>query len=172
MVSGCGTASTSANAPTVSNSAVQTNAQGQTVSNAAAGTSGATASAGSATTAQPGGLNLTGITDGSPAAAGEQIFATAGCQSCHMIHGVGGQVGPDLSVVGTLGKTATYAGALPVHVSGVSGPTYRGANWFILHTQCPTCATPGSAMPPFASFTPAQYQELAAFLGGLGVTFK
>ena len=75
-------------------------------------------------------------------------------ESCHMIHGVGGQVGPDLSAGRWQDRNLRGSVARPCS------------------TQCPTCATPGSAMPPFASFTPAQYQELAAFLGGLGVTFK
>lgn len=115
---------------------------------------------------------LTGITPGSPAAAGESIFQSAGCMSCHMIKGQGGAGGPDLSAVGTLGKTATYNGTLPIPVPGVTGPVYSGKSWFVLHTECPSCATPGSAMPAFTNFTPQQYLELATFLNGLGVTEK
>jgi hypothetical protein len=89
-----------------------------------------------------------------------------------MVKGVGGQVGPNLTAIGTQHKSSTYNGKLPVPVPGVTGPTYSGEDWFILHTQCPSCATPGSPMPPFANFTPVQYQELATFLNGLGVTYK
>jgi mono/diheme cytochrome c family protein len=117
------------------------------------------------------GATFTGITPGSPAAAGEAIFESSGCTSCHMVKGVGGTVGPNLTAVGTLGKQATYTGKLPVPVPGVTGPTYKGVDWFVLHTQVPT-VDPGSAMPPFANFTAQQYVELATFLNGLGVTYK
>lgn len=119
-----------------------------------------------------GAVTFTGITPGSAAAAGQTIFETSGCTSCHMIKGAGGQVGPNLTNVGTLGKTSTYAGTIPVKVPGVKGPVYSGENWFVLHTECPTCATPGSAMPAFANFTAQQYQQLATFLNGLGTTYK
>jgi hypothetical protein len=44
-------------------------------------------------------------------------------------------------------------------------------DWFVLHTEVPT-VDPGSAMPPFDNFTALQYQQLATFLNGLGVTYK
>lgn len=113
-----------------------------------------------------------GIAPGSAAARGESLFDSAGCDGCHMVDGQGGTVGPDLSKVGTLGKTATYTGDLPVKVPGVVGPVYTGRDWFVLHTECPSCATPGSPMPAFTDFTPRQYLDLAAFLAGLGVTEK
>lgn len=115
---------------------------------------------------------LSGITKGSPAATGQALFESAGCTGCHSIKGQGGVMGPDLTDVGTLNKTANYIGTLPVPLPGVTGPVYSGKNWFVLHTQCPTCATPGSPMPAFTSFTAQQYLALAAFLGGLGVTEK
>jgi menaquinol-cytochrome c reductase cytochrome b/c subunit len=117
------------------------------------------------------GVTFTGITPGSAAAAGETLFETSGCTSCHMVKGVGGTVGPNLTDVGTLGKQATYSGKLPVAVPGVTGPLYKGVDWFVLHTQVPTI-NPGSAMPPFDNFTALQYQQLATFLNGLGVTYK
>jgi menaquinol-cytochrome c reductase cytochrome b/c subunit len=117
-------------------------------------------------------ITFTGITPGSAAAAGEAVYLANGCASCHMVKGVGGQVGPNLTNVGTLGKSSTYTGTLPVKVPGVKGPTYSGESWFVLHTQCPTCATPGSGMPAFASLTPVDYQNLATFLNGLGTTYK
>lgn len=117
-------------------------------------------------------IKLTGIKPGSPAAAGQSLFESAGCTSCHMIEGQGGVGGPDLTTVGSLNKTATYGGTLPVPVPGVAGPVYSGKSWFVLHTECPSCATPGSVMPAFPHFTPQQYLELATFLSGLGVTEK
>jgi menaquinol-cytochrome c reductase cytochrome b/c subunit len=118
------------------------------------------------------GITFTGITPGSPAAAGLAVYQANGCTSCHMVKGVGGQVGPNLTNVGTLGKQATYAGKPPVAVPGVTGPTYKGEDWFVLHTECPTCATPGSAMPAFASLSPVELKNLAVFLNGLGTTYK
>lgn len=38
---------------------------------------------------------------------GEKLFATAGCATCHMVHGTGGALGPDLSHVGGA-RSATY----------------------------------------------------------------
>lgn len=32
---------------------------------------------------------------------GEQRFAEAGCNGCHLVHGVGGMIGPDLTHVAT-----------------------------------------------------------------------
>ncbi len=127
---------------------------------------------GTASTSSATSITFTGITPGSAAAAGETLFLTQGCTSCHMVKGVGGQVGPNLTTTGTKSKSSTYPGKLPVAVPGVSGPTYTGENWYILHTQCPTCATPGSTMPAFANFTAAEYQQLATFLAGLGTTYK
>ena len=42
-------------------------------------------------------IKLTGIKPGSPAAAGQSLFESAGCTSCHMIEGQGGVggLGPD-----------------------------------------------------------------------------
>jgi menaquinol-cytochrome c reductase cytochrome b/c subunit len=117
-------------------------------------------------------IPFTGITPGSAAAAGETVYLTEGCTSCHMVKGVGGQVGPNLTTIGTAGKSATYSGKLPVPVPGATGPTYSGANWFVLHTECPTCAKPGSAMPAFASLSATDLQNLATFLNGLGTTYK
>ncbi len=117
-------------------------------------------------------LTFTGITPGSAAAAGQAVFMDNGCTSCHMVKGVGGQVGPNLTTVGTKTFSATYSGKLPVPVPGVKGPTYTGTGWYVLHTQCPICAKPGSGMPAFASLTPTEYANLATFLNGLGTTYK
>jgi menaquinol-cytochrome c reductase cytochrome b/c subunit len=119
-----------------------------------------------------GGSTLT-FTNMTPAStAGLAVFEANGCTSCHMVKGVGGQVGPNLTNVGTKNLSATYTGKLPVAVPGVKGPTYSGPAWYVLHTQCPTCATPGSAMPAFASLSATEYSNLATFLNGLGTTYK
>ena len=98
-----------------------------------------------------GATTFTGITPGSAAAAGQTVYETSGCSSCHMLKGAGGQVAPNLTNIGTKNL---------------------GVAWFIKHTKCPSCVTPGSAMPPFANFTNTQYQQLATFLNGLGTTYK
>jgi hypothetical protein len=107
-------------------------------------------------------LGLSGLIAGSPAAAGETLFLDYGCTSCHIVKGVGGQVGPNLTKVGLHTRSATYAGRLPVLVPGVMGPISRGQDWYILELECPLCVTPNSPMPPFAKFTPQQYEDLSA----------
>jgi menaquinol-cytochrome c reductase cytochrome b/c subunit len=104
-----------------------------------------------ATPTSGGAVTFTGITPGSSAAAGQTVFDTEGCTSCHMLKGVGGQVGPNLTTVGTKNL---------------------GVDWFVRHTKCPSCVTPGSQMPPFAGLTPTQLQDLGTFLNGLGTTYK
>ena len=56
---------------------------------------------GTAPTSSATSITFTGITPGSAAAAGETLFLTEGCTSCHMVKGVGGQVGPNLTTTGT-----------------------------------------------------------------------
>jgi menaquinol-cytochrome c reductase cytochrome b/c subunit len=84
-----------------------------------------------------------------PAVAGAEIFAVAGCLNCHTYLGAGSSAlgAPDLSEEGAKG---------------------RGEQWQIDHLKCPSCETPGSAMPAFDDFTDEQYQQLAAFLEGSG----
>ncbi len=115
---------------------------------------------------------LSGLIAGSPAAAGETLFFTSGCTACHMVKGVGGQVGPNLTKIGLHTRSARYSGRLPVPVPGVTGPIYRGQDWYILKLECPMCVTPNAPMPPFANFTPQQYEDLSAFLAGLGTKYK
>jgi menaquinol-cytochrome c reductase cytochrome b/c subunit len=80
-----------------------------------------------------------------PAVAGAEIFAVAGCLNCHTYLGAGASAlgAPDLSEEGAKG---------------------RGEQWQIDHLRCPSCVTPGSAMPAFDDFNDEQYQQLAAFL--------
>ena len=92
------------------------------------------------------GLGLTGL---DPAAkAGEALFLTNGCTSCHNIKGVGAPgPGPTLTNEGTRGHPPEfYAGFLK--------------------------DPPGNIMPNFTTFTPQQYQQLGTFLSGLGTKYK
>lgn len=91
------------------------------------------------------GLPLSGLEANPEALAGSQIFLENGCTSCHAVAGVGAPgPGPDLSNVGG-----------------------QGIDYYINIVQ----SGPG-AMPAFTGFTDAQYQELGAFLNGLGTDFQ
>jgi ubiquinol-cytochrome c reductase cytochrome b subunit len=68
-------------------------------------------------------------------AKGQAVFARFGCNGCHRIHGEGGAVGPDLSLVGD---------ARPERV------------WHVKHFRDPQAVSPGSIMPKF----PLSEQEL------------
>lgn len=93
------------------------------------------------------GLPLTGLESDEAAAAGSELWL-ANCTSCHMIKGVGQPgPGPDLTNVGT--KNVVNA---------------DNAAEFLNN--------PPGSMPPFANFTPEQYEQLGTFLGGLGTTYK
>jgi len=76
---------------------------------------------------------------------GANLFATAGCTSCHTYLGVGSSNldAPDLSAIGARGL---------------------GIAFQIRHLQCPSCVNPGSPMPKFASLGPVRLHELAVFL--------
>jgi len=81
-----------------------------------------------------------------PAAApGARLFATAGCTACHTYLGTGSSNlgAPDLTTIGTRGL---------------------GIDFQIRHLQCPSCVTPGSPMPKFASLGTARLRDLAIFL--------
>jgi menaquinol-cytochrome c reductase cytochrome b/c subunit len=82
-----------------------------------------------------------------PAAAlpGARLFATAGCTACHTYLGTGSSNlgAPDLTTIGTRNL---------------------GISFQIRHLQCPSCVTPGSPMPKFASLGDARLRQLAVFL--------
>jgi quinol---cytochrome c reductase cytochrome c subunit, bacillus type len=71
------------------------------------------------------------------------LFATAGCLNCHTYDGEGASVGPELTEEGTRN---------------------RGIQWQIDHLECPSCITPGSAMPPFKKLGEDNLRKLAIFL--------
>jgi quinol---cytochrome c reductase cytochrome c subunit, bacillus type len=76
---------------------------------------------------------------------GAKLFATAGCTSCHTYLGTGSSNlgAPDLTTIGTRNL---------------------GISFQIRHLQCPSCVTPGSPMPKFASLGTARLHQLAVFL--------
>ena len=81
------------------------------------------------------------------AKAGADLFVGQGCSACHMIHGQGGQGGPDLSGEGTKGRTDA---------------------WLRQQIRDPKSHNPGAAMPAFSSLSEQQVDELAIFLQSLG----
>ncbi|MEW6583603.1 MAG: c-type cytochrome [Actinomycetota bacterium] len=86
------------------------------------------------------------------ATAGLELMSASGCFNCHNIKGVGAAgPGPGLADEGTKG---------------------RGAEWQIAHLKNPASQVPGSPMPPFTSFTPEEYDNLATLLEGLGTKYK
>ncbi|MGZ4143409.1 MAG: c-type cytochrome [Actinomycetota bacterium] len=76
---------------------------------------------------------------------GAKLFATAGCTACHTYLGTGSSNlgAPDLTNIGTRNL---------------------GVSFQIRHLQCPSCVTPGSPMPKFASLGDARLRQLAIFL--------
>ena len=76
---------------------------------------------------------------------GARLFAQSGCLTCHTYLGTGSSNlgAPDLSSEGAKG---------------------RGLKFQIDHLKCPSCVTPGSAMPPFASLGDDNIRKIAIFL--------
>ncbi|HLY94656.1 MAG TPA: hypothetical protein VKP14_07400 [Gaiellaceae bacterium] len=76
---------------------------------------------------------------------GAKLFATAGCTACHTYLGTGSSNlgAPDLTAIGSRNL---------------------GVDFQIRHLQCPSCVTPGSPMPKFASLGNARLHDLAVFL--------
>jgi len=81
----------------------------------------------------------------SAAVPGAKLFATAGCAACHTYLGTGSSNlgAPDLTAIGSRNL---------------------GISFQIRHLQCPSCVTPGSPMPKFASLGQARLHDLAVFL--------
>jgi quinol---cytochrome c reductase cytochrome c subunit, bacillus type len=76
---------------------------------------------------------------------GANLFAESGCLTCHTYLGTGSSNlgAPDLSDEGAKG---------------------RGIQFQIDHLKCPSCVTPGSAMPPFANLGEENLRKIAIFL--------
>jgi cytochrome c oxidase cbb3-type subunit 2/cytochrome c oxidase cbb3-type subunit I/II len=65
---------------------------------------------------------------------------------CHKLNGEGVEVGPDLTMEGTRGRTD---------------------EWLMGHFKNPAAYTPGSLMPPYDNLTDEQLTALTAFLQSL-----
>lgn len=76
-------------------------------------------------------------------AQGRELFTRQGCNDCHMIHGVGGKIGPDLSDEGSKG---------------------RSIDWEARHIADPKSMTPGSTMPKFSQLPKDQLTALAQYV--------
>jgi len=74
---------------------------------------------------------------------GRTLFRQEGCFMCHQLDGDGGNVGPDLTIEGTRG---------------------RSADWLVGHFKNPGAFVPGSIMPSFKNLTDEQLQALTVFL--------
>jgi len=86
-----------------------------------------------------------GFAENAEAVAGAKLFAQSGCLTCHLYLGAGSaNLGaPDLTEEGAKGK---------------------GEQFQLDHLKCPSCTTPGSAMPGFASLGDENLKQIAVFL--------
>jgi cytochrome c oxidase subunit 2 len=92
--------------------------------------------------------------EGSPAAAGLQVFRQAACVGCHAIHGVSaGQLGPDLT---HFGSRRTIAGGM------LPNTPEQLARWL----RDPPAVKPGSLMPGLR-LSEADVTALVAYLRSL-----
>jgi menaquinol-cytochrome c reductase cytochrome b/c subunit len=82
---------------------------------------------------------------GDEALPGARLFAGAGCLTCHTYLNTGSSNlgAPDLTAEGAKNK---------------------GIAFQVEHLKCPSCVTPGSAMPPFANLGEDNLKQLAIFL--------
>jgi mono/diheme cytochrome c family protein len=88
-------------------------------------------------------------------ALGRQLFLDRGCQSCHKLDGVGGQLGPALDGVG--GKIRHQ---LPMaHIKGER----TLPNWLTQHFEKPQGVVPGSQMRP-PRLTAAENEALTIYM--------
>ncbi len=78
------------------------------------------------------------------AAAGRALYEKWGCPRCHIIAGVGGTIGPDL----------TRAGAKPG----------QDLAWHIRHLKDPASVVPGSVMPPVRGVPEAELRAVAEYM--------
>lgn len=72
---------------------------------------------------------------------GQQLYQTYGCSACHMINGIGGTTGPELTQVGSR----------------------RDREWLIGHFKAPRKFVPNSAMPVIAA-SDAELEQLTAYM--------
>lgn len=74
---------------------------------------------------------------------GRTLFRQEGCFMCHQLDGEGGNVGPDLTIEASRG---------------------RSVEWLVGHFKNPGAYVPGSVMPAFDNLTDEQLQALTVFL--------
>lgn len=74
---------------------------------------------------------------------GKALFQSQGCTACHVIHGRGGNVGPDLSAEGEMG---------------------RSPEWLRTQIRNPKTHNAQSTMPAYVSLTDKQVDQLVAYL--------
>lgn len=87
-------------------------------------------------------LLATAVTSGSP---GEAVYKAQGCSACHLLNGVGGTVGPDLTTVGKK----------------------RDKAWIEAQLRNPKSHNAKSIMPGFSKLAPKDIDNLASYLAGL-----
>jgi cytochrome c oxidase subunit 2 len=90
------------------------------------------------------------------AAAGEQVFARAGCAACHAVRGTpyDGRAGPDLTRVGS--RRTLGAGILPNNRGTLAGWTANAHD-----------IKPGVRMPPYKELSGPELLAISAYLEGL-----
>lgn len=74
---------------------------------------------------------------------GKRLFVEKGCQGCHQVVGMGGKVGPDLTLV---------------------GEKHSDPAWHAKHFKDPERVAPGSIMPSYRSLADGEVQALTVFL--------
>ncbi|MEJ2705430.1 MAG: c-type cytochrome [Sedimentisphaerales bacterium] len=79
--------------------------------------------------------------------AGAQLFSSQGCIACHTVHGQGGNIGPNLSDIGSKGLSD---------------------QWLTTQLRDPKSHDPSTEMPAFKSLTDQQVKNLVDFLQSLG----
>ena len=84
-------------------------------------------------------------TDAEMIAKGKELYQSLGCIGCHMINGMGGRIGPDLSKVGSRLKKKRMLGQI----------------------NNPKQYNPSSMMPSFQSLPEDQKQALVKYLMSL-----
>ncbi|MFN3480868.1 MAG: cbb3-type cytochrome c oxidase subunit II, partial [Thermodesulfovibrionales bacterium] len=71
-----------------------------------------------------------------------RLYQSLGCSGCHMINGIGGTTGPDLTTVGTR----------------------RNREWILGHFKDPKAFVPNSAMPSFGHLSEQDLKDLTDYM--------
>ncbi len=79
---------------------------------------------------------------GKELSAGQRLYQSLGCSNCHMINGIGGTTGPDLTSVGMR----------------------RDRDWILGHFKDPKAYVPNSAMPSFGHLSEQDLNELTNYM--------